>query len=43
MTNRTQETEERISSIKDMIEEINILVKENVQYKKFLKENNEGI
>jgi hypothetical protein len=34
---------EKIPYIEGTIEEINILVKENVQYKKFLKENNEGI
>jgi hypothetical protein len=38
-TNRIQKMEERISGIKDTIEEINTSIKKNVKYKKFLTQN----
>ena len=39
ITNRIQEMEERISGVKDTIEEIDSLVKDNVKSNKFLTEN----
>jgi hypothetical protein len=38
-TNRTQEVKGRISGIEDMVEKTNTLVKENIKFEKFLKQN----
>jgi uncharacterized coiled-coil protein SlyX len=37
--NRIQEIEEKIAGKEDMIEEINILVKESINFKRFLTQN----
>ena len=39
ITNRIQEMKRRISGIKDMIEDIDTSIKENVKSKKFLTQN----
>ena len=39
ITNRIQEIEERISGVKDTVEEIGISVKENLKHKKLLTQS----
>ena len=39
ITNRIQEMEERLSGIENTIEEINISVKENEKFEKFMTQN----
>jgi uncharacterized coiled-coil protein SlyX len=39
ITNRMQEMEERVSGVKDRIEEVNASVKENAKSKTFMTEN----
>lgn len=39
LINRIQDTKERISSTEDMTEEMDISVKENVKFKKFLTQD----
>lgn len=41
-TNRTQKVEDRISDVKDMKEEMDTEVKDNVKYEKFLTQNHPG-